>query len=1150
MATNRLRSTGQKGILRQMPTLGVARLVAATSSTGLSAYTQAGAFPDVPQADSTVTQLFLKATGTIPEDEDPITVQTLHGGMVGLGEASFIWSQAIDDDLRPVINTGSGKGSIDTVRGWEWPSYATYYQALVFDDAPDLEQLDSATLSDGRVLQAYRLYDSGSSVSVIVKVRALDGTWTDVTVYESTDTTRTLFLPCLVVLPDDRVIVYLMNYPPGGETFQIQARVIFPEDLTVGDYEVACLKSALAIDTYGSPDSTSQLRGAMKPDGTCVLVLATDISGTTQILQLGSYDYGHSFDVVSYGSVDEDHRYPDVVWCDGCFVVSYARAIEGEEINIDVVAVKRLAHYFDSLASAPTLATYKETADGGTDSVILGNALVATPDGLLYGVNTVRNDDSQEVYGHVHVSQDLGDTWTDSADADKPNVGYDSGSIGPSWLYFTISTSQETAAVPFGICATYQGNRVYVGTIFGKDSQTSDNFDDGSLLAFYLGGWSNQQKTFIDNLAKTSDGQLSYKEVFFGFVDPEFNGWTKTTSGTAAGLPIAGKRNINTSDGGKLVYSRGGGTSVSTCSGEFDVSSAVFNTMAQGDVGLEIQIDNGTLKYQLGLYLVGSSSTATGLLLRDRVAGTTIATIPIDFTDEYTYKFELYNSKFQLFYRPADSTDDQVWERAKDPFSGDTYAGYTLTSTASTGATASVSWGHFFATTTGSTGDAISNWRRVLVSFGTNLATSAVSSGIKNWFIASYVDYASTDDFHNGYHYVDSPVWVTDGVYVKASGGPTYFMDQWEIGAAYQYGVRNIMPEVAASPLRHWRSTSDDVDVTITWVVGAEDIDTAIADVVDEWPGGESFFVYLQGTNFKTAAFYGVDESDNEEKICDCVFTRWGTLIVDTHGGTTMVQSGGGTQYVGLGELAGSYIILSGDGLPRKITTNSEGQLNTTTKRVTVRFEADGNEDQGIDNDAGNCIFGTVGLFANHDMPSNHFKAYKLKIPAQTTAEGYFKIGKCIFGPPIVFGLAPSEGFSTELPQDNTLLNETQAGHTEARVYNDTPRIKSLSWNSADQTMLDQASPDYVQFAVGDEPQALYDDVARQLYGLYRELHGADGLVVYCDQIPAVTNTGQLDPERLMYGRCRSSFQESNIVGDEGTDELVQVTNWTMKEEL
>lgn len=1146
-ATNRLRSQGMKGVLRQMPGLGVARIVAATASSGLSAYTQQGAYPGVPEADSTVTELFVKATGTIPEDEREITVQTLHGGMVGLGEASFIWSQEI---TTPVINTGSAKGSLDPVRGFEWPSYPTFYEALEFDDDPGVDMLDAGTLSDGRILQAYRIFDVGSSVSVIVKVRALDGTWTDVTVYSSTDTNRTVLLPCLVVLPDDRVIVYLMNYPPGGDTFQLQARVIYPSDLSVGDYEVACLKTSLAISAYGAPDEGSQLRGAIKPDGTTMLVLATDISGTTQILQLGSYDWGHSFSVVSYGggtSDDDNYTLPDVVYANGSFVVSYVEAIAGDEGVAVLVVVKRLSHYFDSLVEAPELATYTEEADAITDRHITGNALVATPDGMLYGVNTVANDSTREVYGHVHVCLDQGATWTNSVGDDKPNVGYDAGSPGPSWLYYTAGSG--TVVKPQRICATWQGSRLYVGSLFVKDSGSDDDFDDGSVLAFYLGGGSNQQKAFFDNLAKVPDGQLSYKYTAFGFHDPEFNGWSKTSSGTNSGQPIGGRRTINTSDGGKLYYTRTGGTNISTCSVEFDFTTELFNTIATGDVGVTIQIDNGTLKYLLGLYFVGTGSVATtGLVVRDLVAGSTIATIPLDFTDEYTFRVEQYNGKFQLWYRPASSTEDQVWERAKDPFSGTTYAGYTLTSTASTGASAAVTWGHLFATTTGSTGDCVSNWRRVLCNFGTNLADGAVSSGIKNWFIASWVDSTSTDDFHNGYPYVSDPVWLVHGVNVLAVGGPTYFHDEWVINPSYQYGIKNIMPEWAPSPTKLWRSTGDDVDVAVCWLVGTGDTGDAIAGVLAELPGNESIGLWIMGATFRTATLVGVKSDNSEVTIIDIDLTRFSGLTFSNHGNTTRVLAGGGTTYVAPGELAGAYLINSGEPTPKRITTNKEGQLNDDTKSATIWFEASLTEDQGVDADPGNCIFMPSGFFVRHDPPADQFKAYRLKIPAQETAEGYFQ-AKVMFGPLDIFGIPPAYGFSTELEQDNTLRNKTTAGHTETRVYNGPPRVKALAWESLDQTMLDQADPDYIQFPDGDEPAALFDDAARQIYGMFREMNGADELCVYCDKIPEDTNTGELCPERFQYGRLTSTFQESNRVGNEGVNELVQLTNLVHEEE-
>lgn len=1152
-AVNKLSSNGMKGILRQMPYLGVGRIVPSTSPSELSTFTQRGAYPGVPVLTSEVSSMFLKVSGTIPEDEVPFDVKTLRGGMVGLEEAQWIYEQAIDTELRPVINTGTGKGSIDTKRGWEWPSYVTYTETLVLDDDPDLEQLDAATTSDGRIWQAYRLYDTGTSVSVIVTVRALDGTWTDITVYESTDTTRTIFLPCLVVLPDDRVIVYLLNYTGGATSWQIQARVIEPVNLTVSDYEVACLKTTLDIATYGTPDFTSQLRGACKPDGSVVLLLSTEISTAYHILQLGSYDYGHSFSVVSYGSsASEEDTLPDIVYTQGVFVVSYVQAIDGGEGISVLIAVKTLSNFFDSLDTAPVLATFSEMADGVSARTVLGNALVATPDGILYNVNTVTNEDVDRVFGHMHVSLDLGASWETSAGDDKPNVGYDPDTPGASWLFFSTADAQETVARPRLLSATCQGNRVYVGLLFQKDSQTSDDYDDGSLVAFYLGGWSNQQKAFIDSLQKTSDGQISYKTTYFPFVDPEFNGWTLTTAGSEGAVISGSRRVITTADGGKHSYSVSGGTSVSTCSVEFDFNAgATFGTMSHGDVGVEIQIDNGTLKYQLGLYFLATAGTQGGIRLRDRVAGSTIADIPLDWeATEYTFKIELYNNRFQLFYRPASSSEDQVWERAVDPFdANDSYTGYTLTSTASTGASASVAWGHFFATTTGSTGDAVTRWRRVLAAFGTKLASSTAASGIKYWFIANYIDYATTDDFHNGYPFVAAPVWVRAGVYVMASGGPTYLGDSWEIRPAYQYPIENILPEGASAPGEVWESTTDDEEMVIYWLVGRGDVEAALADVVEEFPRNESLALWITRANFPTAALYGVNSSDVEVKILDINLVRFSGLTFSNHGDTLQILAGGGTTYIAPGELVGGHVLNSGETTPKLIIDNTDGQTNDDTKRTTITFESSGTETQGVDNDAGNKIFVPQGFFVCHVPPANQFKAYVLRIPAQETALGRFRC-KVMFGPLDVFGIAPAFGFSTTLPQDNVLRQKTNAGHTEVRVYNGLPRVKALAWEALDQTRLDDLDPDYIQFAGASEPAALYDAAARQLYGLMQSLEGANELVVYCDKIPATTNTGELCPERFMYCRATSEFQESNRVGYEGVNEVVQVTNLVLEEEM
>lgn len=1139
-AVNQLGANARKGILRQIPNLGVSRIVPSSSPTGLSTFTQQGSYPGVPVLDSPVSEMFLKATGTIPDAELPITVQTLHGGMVGLREAQWMYSQDIDADLRPVINTGTAKGSIDDLRGWEWPAHVRHYETVVWDDDPTTSQLDAVTLADGRIYQAW-VSDNGAGFDILLRVRdPITGDWGDtVTVFSTTDTTRSVLLPCLVAFPDDRVIVYFFNYVDDGTEFQLQARVIYPNDYSVEDYEVFCLKTTLDTATYGALSGDSQLRGAMKPDGNVVLVVSTN-NTYDRLLQLGSYDYGHSFEVGSFETgATVHHLFPDIVYTNGAYVVSYVNRTAGDN---DEVVTKVLSHWFDSLADTLSSSTTQLLTEGvGDDTHAFGNSLVASLDGVLYNVNTIGDDaDPSAFYGVAFVSRDLGETWQ--------QLGYNSATR-PSWAFCTIADDQESVDVLKNISACWQGNRLYVGARFGKDSQSSETHDTGSVLAFYIGGWSNQQQAFFADLNKEPNQQLCYKATYFGFLYPQYNGAALTQTG-GSHLPISGRLNITTNNGEKRYFTDSAGSKVAFASAEWAIEADTFGTMAQGDLGVEFNVDNGAQRYRLGVYCLGTAGAQGGILLRDIVAGTTIATIPLDFTTEHQFRCTVYNNRFQLWYRPASSDDDEVWERAKDPFSGVTYTGYTLTA-AATGANTSVAWGHFFATTTGSTGDAISNWRTMQTNFGASLGGTPVRSGIKKWFIADYIDYATTDDFHNGYPFVASPVWVTDGVYVIAAGGPTYDVDEWVISPAYQYAVENMMPEHEPSPLIGWRSETDDVDVTITWVAGEQDLDTAIADVLEEWKENESFALWLMGSNFRTAALWGVNSSDVEVKILDITLTRWSGLTFDTHGRTFVVLGGGGTNYVGLGELVGSYVLMSGITTPRLILKNTEGQLNAATKTVTVTARTDGTEDQGVDNDAGNAIFGTTGLWVTHDPAANHFKAYKLKIAAQPTAEGYFKIDKLLFGGLLVFGRPPSFGFTTEMPQDNTLRNKTQAGHTETRVYNGLPRIKQLSWiDGIDESGLSSATPDYVQYgSPADEPVALFSDTVRQIYGLFRELNGSDELVVYCDTIPGTTNTGELRPERLIYGRVTSSYQESNVLGEEGTTEVKQESNFAIEEE-
>jgi len=422
----------------------------------------------------------------------------------------------------------------------------------------------------------------------------------------------------------------------------------------------------------------------------------------------------------------------------------------------------------------------------------------------------------------------------------------------------------------------------------------------------------------------------------------------------------------------------------------------------------------------------------------------------------------------------------------------------------------------------------------------------------------------ATAQYYAGGRRVSSvPVYVDDGVYIAGKDGPMVRGNEWRIKTRHDYGIENIHHEINASPDSTWRSTSDASQAEIVWKVGATSAD-----------GGYSlnrvYGLYLGNINFKTAyldvqadgstSWTQVAEIDAADGTTGLAFERKGNAI-RPH--TNSIAAG---QYFNYGTLAGSHIAIDTGGSPaiRPIETNSEGVFSGATgKRTVIRI---GGDLTGLSAGGSSVlcdIWSKEAAAIFHQMDTAH--KIRLRIPAQTTYEGYFEIGSFVAGSVAVFGRQHSRGSMREI-RTNTSIATQRSGTRRASVHGKSRRSAELSWaDSVDISELqrDNPAPEYLSTmygSLGSDPHhahSTFNDGPTLIRGLLDRLDGAAVPVVYLPRIPAtdfdggVVTTKIANREKMLYGRIVSTkYRVENVLGSDQANEVVTGTTIRIDEEL
>jgi len=384
-------------------------------------------------------------------------------------------------------------------------------------------------------------------------------------------------------------------------------------------------------------------------------------------------------------------------------------------------------------------------------------------------------------------------------------------------------------------------------------------------------------------------------------------------------------------------------------------------------------------------------------------------------------------------------------------------------------------------------------------------------------------------------------LYLDQGLTIRGTSGPATRGDTWKIAPRFDYPVDALDPVISATPTRRWRST-DTTDHTFSW-------DLTLASTL----GNSSIGLYLGGINFPVATFLGWNgaawvtlatlQADQGLSGVACIVTG-DTVTVDTGASVD-------ARYVQFGEFVGGYARFNG-GDVRRIVWNSEGSYtDSTTKRPEFRFE--GTAPAGAT--ATVELWHPSALVLLHENVTTYSR-YALRIPATTTADGYFEIGVVLMGAVALLGHKYARGRVIETAP-NYSLRQDQAGARAGKALGPARRAVTFGWSEVDLTAIsgDTPDPDFVSMrSVSAPPVADRYGAPLLIEGLIRDLGGAARPVVYVPRIPETTGgdkqTKISSREGCVYARLMSTVSRQARLGTENTSEVVTLNGVRLEEEV
>lgn len=383
-------------------------------------------------------------------------------------------------------------------------------------------------------------------------------------------------------------------------------------------------------------------------------------------------------------------------------------------------------------------------------------------------------------------------------------------------------------------------------------------------------------------------------------------------------------------------------------------------------------------------------------------------------------------------------------------------------------------------------------------------------------------------------------LYIDQQLYLRGTSGPGTRGDTWKVEPSFDYPVSSLDWRNSATPSRGWRST-DETQKTFAYDC-----------TLDSTLGNSSIGLFLAGVNFREAQLLGWNGAAWVTLAQAFADQGLNGLACTVTGDTVQVNTGASVdaRYIQYGEFVGGTVAFNG-GDKRRIVWNSEGTFtDNTTKRPVFRFEGTAPGGATV-----TCQLWHPSMLVLLHENLTLYDRYALRIPAQSTVDGYFEIGVAFPGAAVLFGFKNARGRVIQTTPNYELLTD-RAGLRTARKLGSSRRAVSLGWSDRDLTAISGATPDPDYIGLRATAPAVADrfGTALLLEGLQEHLGGAYRPVVYIPNIPATTpgndETRLCGQEYYVYGRVVGTLSRVARLGTEVSSEVVNLSGFRLEEEL
>jgi hypothetical protein len=989
-------------------------------------------------------------------------------------------------------------------RGWDPPHTISAYETVDWQTGGGGRRHPHAVVADDdSIVVAYETTVLGLS-HVSIRRRATDGTWSaGSSIYSETTTGATDRLhPCLV-RRGTRILCYFFVYDDTNDRFNVRMMYSGDRGVTWATGQTACLDDAgddLVLGTGNDQFTPRRLRVAFNGSQFLLVFWATEDSSAPnptnpEILWQWSSDDGAQFSTVVQflGTNTDTGCYPDIVVSQGRFVVGYCDGDTGD------AKVRIIANASQSILTATAITISGQvgaTLNGVTKLEEDGDlALVVDEDGTLYAYAREQAAD-RKVFSFR--SYDHGTTWDFMG----------ARSVLGATPLVDMGTADNN---PHHFAAVFQRGRV----AFCHNATSGGGTADNSLFVAYLGGYTT---TVMPSRAafRRADDRLWWDRTWLPFEDPLSLTWTAADTGAPTRNLTDGYLEMAVAIGETALNHEQITTTVARgyhVEGSVDPNGgeAVIRLRTPGATGYEVELSITDALIQLNDVLCAGTTNDAGL-------ATTI-----------DFKIAIANDEASAWYRASSTDEDREWILLG-----------TLTGMSQNGGAGNehVRWG-----CTASLGAQTVRWYRFHATGNRDVA-GHMAGGQTN-----------PDDLLPR-PYSPNPVYVDDGVRMRAVDGPTYEGDIWYLVRRSAYGIRHVHPRTSPSPSRPWRSATTPADMTIAWDIRGSSADRSHL-------GRDLMGVWLEGINMRQAQVrlrYGGAWNllDDVDFSIEVGYRRRGNTIHVT-GGTIF-----GPYLEGMEAAGGTFEFDDAGQTCRKITSHNFGpwidEPDVGAVPVLYCEDIDGTEPAA----GTGRIWFPRALLLFHLAGVNYVEGVQILLHPTAAAcpdppEGYYQIGVAAIGRVEVAGWRPGWAQSYQTTP-NVQVETLEDGSRRSRKRGPERDRREILWPQVDisSTRGDTTAPDFVKgtTTVGAVPIATRTDAPLALEAIVRELDGPNTCCAYIPYIPKGSNGANTivhlynRARGTIYGRIISPVRRDVIVGTPESDEVVRGSACVIEQEV